>query len=328
MHEQYPSDVSYDQASWVPEHILDQISDAVFVMNRGGEIVYLSKMAEQLTGYTREEALHHRGCYELLEHFDAEGRSLCKNDCSLLCSGLSGQAYQAAVCLRHKAGHLVPVIAKVTPYRTPEGHIQGTIHTFCQDTRLAEAERRIAELEAVALVDPLTRLFNRRGFEHLLELSLDDFRRYKRAFSVLFVDLDHFKRVNDNFGHNVGDEILVAVARALKNSLRKSDTIGRWGGEEFVVLFQGSRFGAACVAERCRMLVAATSVSGDVSVTASIGVTTVRPGDTAEELIARADRLLYESKSNGRDRVTSDSLPSPLPAEQPAANESAPPPST
>ncbi len=306
---------------WLPEQILDQLGHAVLVTNQKDEIVYVSKMAEQITGYTPEEALHHRGCRELFEHFDADGNLLCKKDCPMSACGLTGRSHESAVYMRHKSGQLIPVVTRISPYRSPDGDITGTIQTFTQHARLAEAERRIAELEELAMIDPLTRQLNRRGFEQALEQAIEDFRRYKRLFSILFVDLDHFKLVNDNFGHGVGDELLVAVARTLKDSLRRSDSIGRWGGEEFVLLLQGSGFGVACVAERCRKLVAATSVAADIRVTASIGVTAVRAGDSAEGIIARADRLLYESKAKGRNRITSDSLPAAVKACRPAKAE-------
>ena len=160
---------------------------------------------------------------------------------------------------------------------------------------------------SLALIDGLTGVYNRRYLDsHLAQFMTKDAGAGKPS-SVLMLDIDHFKSVNDRFGHPVGDEVLKEVARRIRDRLRPSDTIARYGGEEFVVVMpEESTPIAGQVAERLRILIAERPVAcaaGEVPVTISIGVARQRPGDTPGALIERADRALYEAKNGGRNRV-------------------------
>ena len=124
------------------------------------------------------------------------------------------------------------------------------------------------------------------------------------------MDIDHFKRFNDAYGHKTGDDVLVMVAKSISFSLRKMDVVARWGGEEFIVILPGaSRVIIKSVAERIRILIENSFLLVDeerVHVTVSIGATMSRADDTIEAIVGRADRLMYASKSGGRNRVTED----------------------
>ncbi len=163
------------------------------------------------------------------------------------------------------------------------------------------------ELRILATTDPLTGVYNRRRFlelgdyEHLREL------RNRRGLSLLALDIDHFKRVNDCHGHGVGDETLVRFVQACSTCLRAMDTLGRTGGEEFAVLLPETALDDACaVAERMRATVADCAMNGSqgiFQVTVSIGVAQLQPEETFEGLMARADVQLYQAKGAGRNRV-------------------------
>jgi two-component system cell cycle response regulator len=167
-----------------------------------------------------------------------------------------------------------------------------------------------ARLEVLAHTDPLTQVLNRRALTVRLASELERARRYDSVITLLMVDLDHFKQVNDTFGHLVGDEVLREVATLLQNEVRSVDVVARYGGEEFVcVLPETSLAGATTFAERIREHVAATpfasSLGEPVHLTASIGVssypsTTI---NTVDDLFARADEALYRAKADGRNRV-------------------------
>lgn len=160
--------------------------------------------------------------------------------------------------------------------------------------------RRAAEMEVKALTDPLTGLPNRRGIEERLAQSLAG----SAPVTLILFDLDRFKRVNDELGHDVGDDLLRRLGELLRDHLRRSDLIGRWGGEEFVMLSTGlTREEAVAAAERLRRAVAAADVGQAGSITASFGVALSRPGDRADALVARADAALYAAKRAGRNRV-------------------------
>ena len=168
--------------------------------------------------------------------------------------------------------------------------------------------RLTKRLQHLSEVDPLTGLANRRVFERELQREWQRLRRGGQAFALLALDLDHFKRVNDNFGHLVGDAVLAQVAQRLQHGARATDTVARTGGEEFIVLMPMSDLDAAqTVAERLRVSVRATPVdtpAGPVAVTLSIGVVRAERGDDDPlALLRRADQALYEAKQGGRDQV-------------------------
>jgi diguanylate cyclase (GGDEF)-like protein len=174
---------------------------------------------------------------------------------------------------------------------------------------LKKAIENVVIQERLANADGLTGLNNRR---HLFELGTREFeltRRHKRSFSVMMMDIDHFKKFNDTYGHDIGDKILKLVASAIKEAARTTDIIGRYGGEEFTVLLPEAELdGAKIVAERIRENVAAkrlkTEEYGELSCTISIGVAMLGSDEKdIEELIKKADAKLYEAKESGRNRV-------------------------
>jgi diguanylate cyclase (GGDEF)-like protein len=164
------------------------------------------------------------------------------------------------------------------------------------------------KLEMLASVDPLTGLLNRRAILNKLDESIKHSRRYEINLSVIMLDIDHFKEVNDNYGHFIGDHVLKKIALFLQRKIRDTDAAGRLGGEEFlVVLPKAIMSSALTVAERIRENLATTKMKnliGDVfSITVSQGVASYKPGDSVSSLISRADDAMYSAKQNGRNRV-------------------------
>jgi diguanylate cyclase (GGDEF)-like protein len=173
---------------------------------------------------------------------------------------------------------------------------------------VSELVEHAEALERLASTDPMTGLYNRRRFLALAEAEWSRFARYKRPFAMLMADIDLFKSINDRFGHDVGDEVIKAVADTLETSKRTSDSVGRLGGEEFALLLPESTLDSACIAaERLRRLVADRIVNaGDmrVPVTISVGASVAQPQTTGiDELLKQADLALYEAKRSGRNRV-------------------------
>ncbi len=164
--------------------------------------------------------------------------------------------------------------------------------------------------KTAAMTDPLTGLFNRRGFFDRAQKLLDRCARRGQPVSVLMFDLDHFKSINDRFGHDVGDEVLRVFAATVGATMRSEDIVGRLGGEEFVAILPNGIDPAVSVAQRVRLAfqAAALEISGNaVNGTASVGAAEMRPGEyRIEQLLTRADGALYRAKSNGRNRVIAD----------------------
>jgi diguanylate cyclase (GGDEF)-like protein len=181
---------------------------------------------------------------------------------------------------------------------------------------MASSQLRIA-LEGLANTDPLTRLCNRRLLMTYCEQEVLRSSRGGQTFSLLLFDLDHFKKINDTYGHRAGDAVLCAVADRLRQSVRNVDIVGRWGGEEFVALLPGADIRMALkIAQRLRADIESISISdllpkGTVTktktnVTVSIGVATyMGPGDSIDDLLHRSDTAMYQAKTSGRNRIVS-----------------------
>jgi diguanylate cyclase (GGDEF)-like protein len=158
--------------------------------------------------------------------------------------------------------------------------------------------------------DHLTGLLNRRRITELLEAELQRALRYRTALSLVLMDIDHFKAVNDRLGHQAGDRVLTRIAEIVRSRVRASDLVGRWGGEEFIILSpQTDIGGSVSLAEDIRVRLASADLGEAGTKTASFGVTTFAAGDDIETMIARADAALYAAKQGGRNRTETSPAP-------------------
>lgn len=305
------SEADLPTASYGPDFhrtLVDNLAVGVYFVDPERTITYWNRGAERLTGYAAGDVVG-RSCYDnLLAHVDAEGTPLCINGCPLAGTIADGREREQEVWLRHRDGQRRPVRVRAAPIRDADGAIVGAVEVFEDDSpaRSARAEADAALHDS--LTDPLTGLANRRRLAAALAGSLDNLRRHGWMFGVLIADIDHFKAVNDEFGHPAGDATLRSVAASLEGGTRAGDTVGRWGGEEFlVVVIATDGAGLKRTAERLRILVESSAVrigESYVPLTISLGGTLARAADSPEDLVARADRALYEAKQAGRNRVT------------------------
>lgn len=170
--------------------------------------------------------------------------------------------------------------------------------------RLHLAELSVDEMAKLANTDELTQVANRRRIDEVMKHELLRYSRYEHPFSIILFDIDHFKKVNDSFGHDVGDHILIELAEHSRKVLREVDTLGRWGGEEFVIIMPETSFHEAF--EKAQQLcdrVASAVFKGQHMITLSCGVTELRASDSVESAFQRADAALYRAKNKGRNRV-------------------------
>lgn len=171
-------------------------------------------------------------------------------------------------------------------------------------TDITERKSFEKRLEKLATTDLLTGLYNRRKFEESLIREIEEAKRYGKTFSIILLDIDFFKEINDTYGHQVGDYILQTIAKLIKKLLRRTDIVARWGGEEFVIILpNGKMKGAFQLAERIRKTVESTKFPIEKKCTVSLGVTEYQPNDTPHSLLKRADLALYAAKQNGRNRT-------------------------
>lgn len=288
--------------------VLDNLYDGVYFVDRDRRITYWNKGAERISGYAAEEVTG-RSCRDgLLNHVNEEGCLLCTDACPLAASMDDGKPREAEVFLHHAGGHRIPVLVRSSPMRDDDGKIIGAVEIFSCNAALLATRRRAHTLENLTLTDPLTGVGSRRHLDVRLKSTLLEYREQQIPFGLLFIDVDHFKQVNDRYGHEAGDKVLRMVALTLRGNLRTGDDVGRWGGEEFVCILQDIQPEMLPrIAEKQRSLIACSRLDlqdGSIAVTVSVGATIVRPEDELPSLIHRADQLMYSSKSEGRNRTT------------------------
>ncbi len=287
--------------------IADHVFEGMFVVDKDRRVLLWNREAEQITGFERSEVVgglcHDNG----LEHADDTGCVLCHADCPLLRTLQDDRTTEERVYIHHKSGHRLPVRVRNVPVHD-NGRVVAAVQLFHDLTAEVEKERRISELEALSRTDALTRLPNRMALESIVRRRLDERRRYGTPVALAIMDVDRFKQINDTHGHGAGDLVLQSVASTLRRNVRLADTVGRWGGDEFVAILPNIDMeGLARILDRLRALAAASQVKvahTTVGVSLSMGATLAEESDTFQTILTRADRLLYESKDGGRNRVT------------------------
>ena len=288
--------------------IIDNLNDGIYIVDTVRRIAYWNHAAEQISGFKSEEVVG-GGCADnVLCHVDDRGTHLCKGDCPLALTIANGNTHKAEVYLHHKDGHRVPVSVRVTPLTDDDNNIIGAVEIFSDISSKLANEMRLKELEQMAMLDRLTNLANRHYLERELDASLEGKRRYGSLFGILFMDIDDFKRVNDQYGHEVGDRVLQFVAGTINADSRPFDLYGRWGGEEFIGIVRNvTQADLWHLGERLRNLVEESYImvnENRLQVTISIGATMVSESDSITTLLHRADALMYQSKAAGKNCVT------------------------
>jgi len=284
---------------------LDSIGEAVLRADAQGKVTYLNRKAEEMTGWRREEA-RGRPMADVLRLIESAGGPAVAN-----AAGIAVQEDQArketADCtnciLVRRDGFECEIERKVTPIQDQDGAVTGAVVAF-HDVSAARAKS--AEMSHLAQHDSLTDLPNRVLFNDRLTQAIALAERQGKQLAVMFVDLDHFKMINDSLGHDVGDKLLQSVAGRLLACVRRSDTVSRLGGDEFVVLLAQVEQAedAAYSARKILRALAAPHIIDNKSLdtNVSIGVSTYpSDGQDAEGLMNRADNAMYEAKEHGRN---------------------------
>lgn len=283
--------------------LLNNLGEGVYGVDARGHCTFINPAALSILGYALEEVIG-QDQHRVFHHHRPDGSPYPASDCPVrrtLGDGIRRETKDAFI---HKNGETVPVQLTVTPIL--EGRdITGAVVVFQDITERTLMEE---ELLRLATTDPLTELANRRRLLEQVEDELARVKRYGNAAAMLMLDIDHFKRVNDTYGHAVGDKVLRHFAGLAAQHLRQNDLLGRLGGEEFALLLPGTDLeGAALSAERLRQFVATHPCVTDeltIPITVSIGVAEFSPADQdGDGLMARADEALYRAKQGGRNRV-------------------------
>jgi diguanylate cyclase (GGDEF)-like protein/PAS domain S-box-containing protein len=290
--------------------LVEEALDAVIIIDADGVIRYANRALQQLTGYGAGElvgqplsgllpaALAGMHVHYVRSYLEGTGPST-----------VLGRVREFA--LRHRTGSTIPIELKALDLGVTDGvRYFGGFMEDLRPRRALEAQHKelLARLEQQALTDTLTRLPNRRAFNVEAEHALARARRQRRPITLGVADIDHFKRVNDQYGHPTGDLVLCALASILREAARGTDVVARVGGEEFGLIFPDADPGqAGLVAERIRSAVEQARIAvpdgGALHVTVSIGLSGMDPDGPIDAALARADAALYQAKNSGRNRV-------------------------
>ena len=295
------SEISY-------ELLLENLFDGVYFVDLNRNILVWNKGAERITGYTKAEVIGSCCGHNILRHIDDEGRELCGSGCPLSTTMHDGKLRESNIYLHHKQGYRVPVSVKASPVRDDSGEIIGGLEVFTDNSSAQQIIKELELLKQEAYLDGITGVGNRRYGDMTLKTKIFEHTTHGIPFGIIFLDIDHFKSVNDTYGHTTGDEVIAMVGKTVTSVFRRSDAVFRWGGEEFVAIFHNATDKTlAMLTERLRIFIECSFIIKDgqkLSVTASIGATLALPDDTPESIIHRADTLMYASKSAGRNCVT------------------------
>jgi len=290
------------------ERIIENLYDGLYFVDRDRIISYWNKSAEQISGFTANEVVGKSCSDNILTHVDIDGNTLCTEMCPLAATIADGKPREVEVYMHHKDGHRIPVSVRVSALTDRDGNIIGGIELFTDFSNQAANDLRVKELEKLALLDNLTQLANRNYIERKIQSRLEEKKRYNVPFGILFIDIDHFKKYNDIYGHPAGDEVLNFIGNTFIANTRPFDLIGRWGGEEFIGIIRNiNGKELELLGNRLRSLIENSYIIHEnekLFVTISIGATLANENDTIHTLIKRADTLLYKSKAAGRNCLT------------------------
>jgi diguanylate cyclase (GGDEF)-like protein/putative nucleotidyltransferase with HDIG domain len=288
------------------QRLLDNMYDAVIFLDANRQIMLWNRGAERLTGIDAASA-YQRVFEPQLIHLRNEQGELCTGDaCPVLTAFRTGMQSVRRLLVRGYNQCDVMVDAQSVPVIGNDGTRHGAVIVLHDASGQVSLEERCLSLHQKATHDPLTELSNRAEFDRVLALFVDVHLERRVPCSLIIADIDRFKQVNDNYGHQAGDEVIKSFAQLLKAQCKAEDLAARYGGEEFVILCTNCNNAAA--AERAEELRRAFGELpqrdlGGVCITASFGVTERQPGDTPETMLRRADRALLLAKDAGRNRV-------------------------
>lgn len=276
------------------EKSLDIIEKNVLISSSDadGVLTQVSDALCDISGYSREELVGQN--HNIFKNPDVQG-NIFKD---LWATISDGEKWQGEVKNKNKDDSFYWADVAITPDFSDSKELIGytAIYKDITDKKL---------LEELAVTDPLTKIYNRRAVERSMQKELFRAQRYKTTFSIILLDIDMFKSINDMYGRDVGDITLATVAGILKDNIRNTDVLGRWGGEEFLIFCPETNVDQVQIAaEKLRVKVEEFSFKNSNKQTCSFGVSEYRSEDTGlDDVINRSDRALYEAKYSGRNRV-------------------------
>lgn len=300
-----------DTAQRFEKKLLENMHDAVVFIDAGMRITEWNRGAERLTGIAGSSVLQHPWSPSLLNMQNEKGEWLLDQDCPIRCVIQSHVQSLRRLTIAGRAGRPVSVDSHAIPVTAADGTALGAVLLLHDASPEASLEERCQTLYEKATKDPLTQVANRAEFDRVHEMFIRAHREHHVTCSLMICDLDHFKRVNDTYGHQAGDDVIQALASVLRSGCGPGDLVARYGGEEFVALLVGTdRAGATHVAEDVRAAFASLAMRGadgdPIRCTVSAGIATItRDEASLGGLLGTADVALSMAKRAGRNQVAS-----------------------
>jgi diguanylate cyclase (GGDEF)-like protein/PAS domain S-box-containing protein len=273
-----------------------QTDDMVRITDSEGVILFANDALLKYSGYTLEETIGQTPrMFKSGEHDNLFYKKFWQTI-------QSGKTYSGVFINRKKNGIIYHEAETISPITDEEFNVQYFVATG-KDISARIALEHL--LHQQATTDLLTGIYNRQKFLEEIEAELDKVTRYNSAFALIMIDLDHFKNVNDNYGHDVGDSILKSICKVIDSKIRRTDIFARWGGEEFMVIAPELRNKGEAIAfaEKIRVGVESTFFDNIGKITISLGITLTKPEDSLKEILKRVDDALYNAKNNGRNQI-------------------------
>jgi diguanylate cyclase (GGDEF)-like protein/PAS domain S-box-containing protein len=287
-------------------HMMDHVQDGVIFIDSEFRVLDWNATAERMTGNSAASVYQQTWNTGFAYLCDTEGFPLEASQCPFAKLMQTSEKASERLTIRREGFPIIHIQLDVVPVFNGGGHLCGGALILEDLSETAVLEQKIVHLRERACQDQLTKVPNRGELNRQLPDFVAYHQRTNRPGSVIMCDIDFFKRINDNFSHQIGDEALIVFAQVLKDSCRETDFVARFGGEEFVLLCSECDFSQAKEwAESIRKRLQRTPIAAlrNACITASFGVSTVLPGDTGESVLERADQGLIIAKESGRDRV-------------------------
>jgi len=274
---------------------VDQMNEMVHITDMDGNIIYVNPAAIKQSQYKKNELI---GQSNKVFQSGVHSKEFYKNLWETI---LSGKKYHDVFVNKKKDGSLYYDEKTITPLKDEKGNITHFVSTGRDITERIELEKKLKKL---ATRDTLTGIYNRYKINKLIESEITRSNRYDEDFNLLMLDIDNFKKINDTYGHDVGDYILQELSRIILNIIRETDCFGRWGGEEFMLVAPHTTEDYAVkLAQKIRTSVMEHNFEYIQQLTVSIGVTQYSHNEDKTVFLKRADKALYEAKANGRNQV-------------------------
>jgi diguanylate cyclase (GGDEF)-like protein/PAS domain S-box-containing protein len=273
--------------------IVDISKNLILVTDLEGFIIYINHSFSEKLGYKKEELV---GRHSRILKSDVQDKKFYRR---MWQSILSKGKFSDVFISRKKDGTLFYDKKDISTITDDDGNPLYYVSISRDITKQMEKEK---QLQSQVYTDTLTKLYNRRKYTEVVQQKLEDFEKNSKVFSLILADIDHFKSVNDTYGHDKGDQLLREFAQLLEENLRQDDYIFRWGGEEFAILVDTVGTSATLLANKIRKTIEETTLA-ELKITASFGVSEFQNGMDIEKLFNTVDQALYEAKQTGRNKV-------------------------